>query len=59
MAWTERQQALLQALGLRVWAPADAAAPPGPADTTSPAGPQAAIVIVSVEVSKASRRGGA
>lgn len=39
MAWTERQQALLQAMGLRVWgAPADTApAPPAAAQVARPA----------------------
>jgi DNA polymerase len=42
MAWTERQQAVLQAMGLRVWAPAVAAGVAGPdalkasADVDSP-----------------------
>lgn len=41
MAWTERQQALLRAMGLRVWTPAvgaaeAAAAPEGPAPRAAP-----------------------
>lgn len=38
MAWSERQQALLQAMGLRVWAPPEAEAP-GEAPQAAPAEP--------------------
>ena len=35
MAWTERQRALLREMGIRVWAPAPAEAPPGAAVAAS------------------------
>ena len=39
MAWTERQRAMLRAMGLSVWAPPVAPAPPEDADAPDAAAP--------------------
>jgi DNA polymerase len=51
MGWSDRQRAMLRAMGLPVWAPpghADDAPPPPPAEATAPA-PQVAPVVAARE----------